>query len=138
MVKWSVIVALLPAALGLGASGAAGRCLSYEPAAVTLEGTVVSRTLPGPPNYRRIAQGDYPETVYFLELKEPVCVSGDPSSRSNRRSESGIAEMQLFARDLDLSRFLDKEVRASGSLVRAHMPYHRTPVVLTVSRVRGT
>jgi hypothetical protein len=122
--------------LGLGVADSAARCLTYEPARVTLVGVLTSRTLPGPPNYRSIAQGDYPETVFFLELNEPICVSGDPSSRRNRSSHSRVTEVQLLIPDVPPRRFVDKQVRASGSLFGAHMSYHRTPVLLTVVELR--
>jgi hypothetical protein len=100
-------------------------------------GIVTSRTVPGPPNYNSIAAGDYPETLFVLRLNEPICVSGDPSSRRNRESHSRVAEVQLLTRDVDPRRFLNKQVRASGSLFSAHMGYHRTPVVLAVVKLRA-
>ena len=124
-------------ALGLGVGDSAARCLSYEPAQVTLVGILTSRTLPGPPNYRSIAQGDYPETVFVLKLDEPICVSGDPSRRLNRKSHSRVTEVQLLIRDIDPRRFLGKQVRASGSFFGAHMGQHRTPVVLSVVKLRA-
>jgi hypothetical protein len=123
--------------LGLGVADSAARCLSYEPAEVALVGILTSRTLPGPPNYHSIAHGDNPENVLFLRLNEPICVSGDPSSRLNRKTHSRVTEVQLIIRDVDPRRFLNKQVRVSGSLFNAHMPYHRTPVVLSVVKLRG-
>jgi hypothetical protein len=123
--------------LSVAVADSASRCLSYEPAEVTLEGTVIARSLPGPPNYQNIAHGDYPETVFFLKLNEPICVSGDPSSRLNHETHSRITEVQLFTRDLDLRRFVNMQVRASGSFFGAHMAYHRTPVVLAVVKLRA-
>ena len=49
-------------------------CLSYEPSVVTLSGTLVRKTFPGPPNYDSVKKGDKPETVWFLDLREDVCV----------------------------------------------------------------
>ena len=123
--------------LGLGVGDSAARCLSYEPAQVTLVGILTSRSLPGPPNYRSIAHGDYPETVLILELNEPICVSGDPSSGSNRKSHSRITEVQLLTRGIDPRRFIGKQVHASGSFFGAHMGQHRTPVVLSVVKLRA-
>jgi len=123
--------------LVLGAADSEARCLSYEPAQVVLVGTLTARTLPGPPNYHSIASGDYPETVFVLKLDEPICVSGDPSSRLNRNGHSRITEVQLLTRGVDLKRFVNRQVRASGSLFGAHMGSHRTPVVLTVVGLRA-
>ena len=123
--------------LGLGIADSGARCLRYEPAQVTLVGTLTSRILPGPPNYQSVGRGDYPETVFILKLDEPICVSGDPLSRSNSKSHSRITEVQLATRALDLRRFLRQQVRASGRLFNAHMRQHRTPVVLSVVSLRA-
>jgi len=123
--------------LALGTADSQARCLRYEPTRVVLVGTLVARTLPGPPNYSSIASGDYPETVFILKLDEPICVSGDPSSRLNRNGHSNVTEVQLLTRDVNLRRFLNKQVRASGSLFSAYMDSHRTPVVLTVAGLRA-
>lgn len=129
---------VLGMALGafLAAAPARAQCLRYEPHPATLVGTVVARRLPGPPGYRDVARGDYPETVYFLELDEPVCVTGDRSSRTNRKSHADVGEVQISADGPDLRRYRGKKVRATGGLFGAHMPYHRTPVVFDVKTVR--
>ena len=134
----SAVVALASfLALALGVADSQARCLTYEPTRVVLVGTLVARTLPGPPNYHSIASGDYPETVFILKLDEPICVSGDPSSRLNRNGHSNVTEVQLLTRDLNLRRFRNKQVRATGSLFSKHMEGHRTPVVLTVVGLRA-
>ncbi len=38
------------------------QCLSYEPNIVTLSGTLVRKTFPGPPNYESVKKGDKPES----------------------------------------------------------------------------
>lgn len=123
--------------LGFGATDSGARCLSYEPAQVTLVGTLTSRTFPGPPNYHSIARGDHPETVFILTLDEPICVSGDPLSRLNSKSHSQVTEVQLVTRDVNPKRFLHKKIRATGSFFGAHTGHHRTPIVLTVVKLRA-
>jgi len=128
---------MLVLSLLLLASPAAARCLSYEPAVVTLAGEVRSRTVPGPPGYANIARGDIPETIYVLALAEPVCVSADPSSKLNAKSAADVREVQLSVAK-DKVRFLvGKQVHATGSLFHAHTGHHRTPVVLRVSKLSG-
>ena len=123
--------------LGVGITDSAARCLPYEPAQVTLVGTLTSRIFPGPPNYRSIALGDQPETIFILTLDEPICVSGDPASRLNSKSHFRVTEVQLVTRGLDPRRLLNKRVRASGGFFSAHTGHHRTPIVLTVVRLRA-
>ncbi len=120
-----------------GAALAGGRCLSYEPAQVTLEGELTSRTVAGPPDYRSIARGDQPETVVILVLDAPICVRGDPSSRSNARTHTQITEVQLVVEGSRWRLLRGKRVKATGSLFAGNSRHHRTPVVLTVRGVRA-
>ena len=123
--------------LGLDASSAPARCLSYEPARVTLEGTIRSRTLPGPPNYVSIARGDHPEVIFVLVLDAPICVSGNPSSRTNSKSHARVTEVQLVDSEANPRRFLEKRVRVSGSFFGAQSRHHRTPIVLNITGIRA-
>jgi hypothetical protein len=52
-------------------------CVSYEPSHVTLQGTLVRKTFPGPPNYESVKNGDKPQTSWILELQENICVDED-------------------------------------------------------------
>lgn len=125
-------VALLPLLLPAVVSA---RCLSYGPSQVTVVGTLDSRTLPGAPNYVSVARGDYPETVLILRLEKAACVTGDPTSQMNRKSHSGLSEIQLSVAADKVRSLVGKKVRASGTLFGAHSGHHRTPVVLQVSRI---
>ncbi len=130
-----VTTAILGASLGGASAGA--RCLAYEPAQVTLTGELTSRVVPGPPDYRSIARGDHPETVVILVLDAPVCVRGDPSSRSNSQGHAQVAEVQLVVRGSAWRALRGKRVRVSGSLFAGNSGHHRTPVVLTVRGLRA-
>lgn len=116
-------------------SPAAARCLRYEPTTVTLSGELISRTVPGPPNYANIARGDFPETIFILQLAEPICVSPDPSSRQNSEGHAGVAEVQLSVAPVKARAWVGRRVRASGNLFSAHTDHHRTPVLLRVAKL---
>lgn len=136
MLRHLALGAWVLALLGLAAPAHA-KCLRYEPHKVSLTGEVVARRMPGPPNYRNVARGDYPETVHFLELAEPFCVIGDRGSRTNKKTRFDVSEVQLAGDDA-LGRHVGDAVRARGTLFGAHMPYHRTDVVLRVEAIRPT
>lgn len=68
--------------------------LRYEPAVVTLAGTLSSRTYAGPPNYEDIRAGDRPETYWILQLENPVNVLVDENAELDR-SELDVCEVQL-------------------------------------------
>jgi hypothetical protein len=119
------------------ASSASARCLRYEPAQVSLVGELVAKAVPGPPNYTSVARGDLPETVHLLVLETPICVTGDRASQQNSRGETGVAEVQLVAKQGRLRSLVGKRVRATGTLSSAQSGHHRTPVLLTVKAIRA-
>jgi len=112
------------------------RCLGYEPAVVTLKGSLSTRVVPGPPGYVSAAQGDMPETIVMLKLDDVICVLSDGSSYYNIRSHAKVGEVQLEVPVVDAKRLEGKRVRATGSLFGAHTGHHRTPVVLRVAGLR--
>ena len=120
----------------LGPGTASARCLRFEPATVTLTGTLSERVMPGPPNYYHIARGDIPEKVLFLELDEPICVTGDPMLLRNTNTIAGIEEVQVRIDRSWRRSLIGKRTRATGSLFTAHSLAHRTPVVLTAIGMR--
>lgn len=123
--------------LALLAPGSAfARCLKYEPAVVTLKGTLSTKVVPGPPGYVSAAKGDLPETIILLKLVDEICVLSDGSSYYNVRSHTRVGEVQLELPLLEAKKFEGKQVRATGSLYGAHTGHHRTPVVLRVEGVR--
>ena len=44
----------------------------YQPTPVTLSGSIITLTFPGPPNYESIKQGDKPEKGAYLILSSPI------------------------------------------------------------------
>src|SRR5271169_3126831 len=52
-------------------------CLSYESSVVTLNGTIIRKTFPGPPNYESVRRGDKPEVYWLIVLSRPICVDKD-------------------------------------------------------------
>jgi hypothetical protein len=122
--------------LWIGADAGA-RCLSYEPIQVSLDGTLVTRSLPGPPGYVNIARGDHPETIVILVLDQPICVKADSTSISNTKAHSQVTEVQLVMGTAAYRTLVDKRVRATGTLFSARSRHHRTPVVMTVMTKRA-
>lgn len=55
-------------------------CLQYAPAKVTLSGKLERLTFPGRPNYESVAEGDEPETGFYLELPHAICTTGDKAT----------------------------------------------------------
>ena len=114
---------------------ARSECLSYEPSVVTLSGTLVRKTFPGPPNFESVKKGDKPETGWFLDLPQSVCVDEDKVEPDLNPKQSGIHEIQLVLQPEQYAQhksLLGKRVTATGTLFGEHTAHHHTPVLLTV------
>jgi hypothetical protein len=110
-------------------------CLSYEPSVVTLSGTLVRKTFPGPPNYESVKKGDRPETSWFLDLPESVCVNESKTEPDLNPKQSGIHEIQLVLKPEQYQQhkgMVGMKVLATGTLFGEHTGHHHTPVLLTV------
>lgn len=110
-------------------------CLSYEPAVVTLSGTLVRKTFPGPPNYESVKKGEKPATSWFLDLAESVCVNASKTEPDLDPKQSGIHEIQLVLQPEQYPQhkgMVGRTVLATGTLLGEHTGHHHTPVLLTV------
>jgi hypothetical protein len=131
------ILAMLPT-LSFGQVELAG-CKSYEPAVVSLHGTLIRKTLAGPPNYADIRHGDRAETFLFLNLDRPICVDEDKSEPDLNPKQTNIRRVQLVlfgtgAYD-KYKALVGKRVVAAGTLFGWHTGHHHTPVLLTVNNI---
>jgi uncharacterized protein DUF4431 len=111
-------------------------CKAYEPALVSLHGTLVRETLAGPPNYRDIHKGDDPETIWLLKLEPPICVDEDKAQPDLNPSQRNVRKVQLVLDKEHGERangLRGKRVVATGTLFGAHTGHHHTPVLLTVT-----
>ncbi len=111
-------------------------CKSYEPASVSLHGTLLRRNFAGPPNYEDIHKGDKVETFWLLKLDSPICVVQDRANPDLNPSQTNVRKVQLVLNKDDserLNALLGKRVIATGTLFGAHTGHHHTPVLLTVT-----
>ena len=111
-------------------------CLSYEPDTVRIAGTLRQITYPGRPNYESIANGDEPETGYYLVLAKEVCTKGDSSS-SDAYPVSHVDTVQLVLDSAGYVRLrpsLGTTTTLSGTLFAAQTGHHHAPILLQVSR----
>jgi len=114
-------------------------CLNYEPDLVSLNGKIIRKTFPGPPNYEDIKTGDEPETYWILIVTRPFCVNAitDDSIYS---SESGIKEVQLvfMAASAEYKKYknlVGKNVIVRGQLFPMQTGHHHTNVLITVKDI---
>ena len=72
---------------------ATASCLSYEPAVVTVQGKLVRKTFPGPPNYKDIRTGDEVETNWYLALDSPICVNEDTAEPNLNPAKNYVRQL---------------------------------------------
>ena len=115
-------------------------CLPYEPAEVTLTGSVSIKTFPGPPNYTSIKEGDKPEQAWILRLAKPICVKADKQDEVNLAVDH-VSLIQLVLRDKQFSqvRTLNKRgpVTLTGTLFHSITAHHHAKVLMWVTDIRG-
>jgi hypothetical protein len=112
------------------------RCLSYEPAVVSLNGTLVRKTFPGPPNYESTQNGDKPETAWFLDLQFPICVDEDKLEPGLNQAQDSVRKIQLILQRDQYQRYkrlIGMKVFATGTLSQEITAHHHAPLLLTVS-----
>jgi len=117
-------------------------CLHYGPSAVTLEGTLIRRPYPGPPNYEGARQGDQPDTALILSIPKPICVAPDSASdEGDKQLESGVRELQLAIGTDSLWAQLraahSSRLRVTGELFHSITGHHRTRVLIWVIQIRA-
>ena len=116
-------------------------CLPYEPAVVTLEGTVTMGAFPGRPNYADTLHGDEIERPFILQLDRAICVEPDSSSRLYNDPRGGVRQVQLAVVGdslvLRLRRLVGRRIVVTGQLFSAETGHHHTPVLDLVRELRG-
>ena len=94
-------------------------CKSYEPASVSLHGTLLRSTFAGPPNYEDIRKGDKVETSWLLKLDSPICVVRDRANPDLNPSQKNVRKVQLVLNKNESERadaLLGKRIVATGTL----------------------
>jgi len=113
--------------------------VKYEPAVVTLTGTLSSHVFPGPPNYESIKRGDQKERAIILTIASPICVNGGDDAVDE--PEYNIRDLQLvITKPADwktVERRLGKRVSVVGTLFHAHTGHHRTKVLIDVTNIQS-
>jgi uncharacterized protein DUF4431 len=135
------IVALSSTLSGAPQENQRTACLRYEPTVVTLRGTLVRKTFPGPPGYESIAQGDRPETYWILHLSQPLCVEQDKEEprlnpeQKNIRAVQLVVDPNLYEKQKGL---IGKAVIVTGTLFGSHTGHHHTAVLLNVRAIASS
>lgn len=99
-----------------------------EGSEVTLTGTLLRITFPGPPNFESVEQGDEAEVYWVLQADTPLCRDEDAGWGDKAQMQLVVqAEMYKTHRSL-----IGHRVRVTGSLLFAETGHHHTPLMIGV------
>ena len=141
--KWMCFIRLLVLLLFFISpiSLAKNQTVYFEPQIVELSGTIAVLTLPGPPNYLSIKNGDAAETGGYLVLGAPVDVKLVPNIQMNNDElEHNISIIQLVLQNNDDWKKMENgnHVHINGTLFHAISAHHHTRVLLDVKKIQVT
>src|SRR3954468_115386 len=120
-ILFATVISTFCAGVAIAETGSA--CLAYEPATVTLTGTLRRHTFPGPPNYEDTRSGDRAEAGYYLHLSAPVCTLPG----NDFEALAGVRLVQLVldgAGYRNLRPQLGKAVALTGTLFAVSLRWH--------------
>lgn len=126
-VRAFVTAALITVARPLSAAP----CVPYEPAVVTLSGTLVVQQAYGAPNYGGTPAQDTVERYYALQLDRPICVD---TGHDTDVPEADVRVLQLVMGMLP-SAPAGAHASVTGTLFHGISGHHHTPVLLSVRTI---
>ncbi|AMX17788.1 hypothetical protein IEC338SC_0612 [Acinetobacter pittii] len=106
-------------------------CVS-EGQKLTLSGTLLRITYPGPPNYESVADGDEPETYWVLQPNKKINCAIDAPNFDNH------TKMQLVMMGneyRDYASLVGKNVTINGELMYSISGHHHTSLLIIVKRI---
>lgn len=126
----ALLLALM--AVAIPACADAGQALQFEPAVVTVSGTVAK------------GKHEHPNGSWFdvliLKLAEPASIKGDGVKDSMNVDEKNIIEIQVSSTDGALLKRLGalngRSVTVSGTLFHSHTAWHVRELVMMVTAVQ--
>ena len=137
MLARAAFVGLLGLASLISPNAAMGaHCFKYEPALVTISGTISVREDYGPPNYGEDPAHDSRESHLYIALDNPLCVDAGDESGPNAEAESNVKSMEMVYFKPFQNRWLGRQVLVEGTLFHAFSGHHHTPVLIRVKTAR--
>ncbi len=119
---------------GVTAGAQQPACLSYEPQPVSIVGRLDLRLFPGPPHFKSVEAGDFPDPVWMLTPKSPVCLDAIPGDTWSI-AQSRIEAIQIQARVAMSPDMNGRTVHVEGTLYRPRTGHARTAIVMRATSV---
>jgi hypothetical protein len=115
-------------------------CLDYEPALVTIKGSVSLKPAYGPPGFGEDPKHDAREDYLALTLDAAVCMKASPEPDTDNVAEAEIKAMQLVFHDgktfKQAKQWIGKRISVTGGLYHMFTGHHHTTVLLKVNVIR--
>ena len=105
---------------------------------VSVDGHIVWRVFPGPPEYENIAKGDRPDTYWLLVADHPVKNTAHTEFAQPVPAE-GVSELQLLLNGDQYDQYtplVGKHVEVRGVCFWAQVGGHYTPLLIDVKNIR--
>lgn len=113
----------------------AAPCLEYE--IVSLPGTLVRQTYPGPPDYESVTKGDEPQVIWVLLLARRICVVDSNPRYPKEYNEKEVQLVPGADQYVQYRNLLGEKVIATGKLLHGGARYQKR-LVLTASEIKRT
>jgi Domain of unknown function (DUF4431) len=117
----------------------ARECLDYEPAMITIQGTVSLKSAYGPPGFGEDPKHDAREDYLALTLDAPVCMKASSEPHTDDVSETQIKATQLVFRNGEAfkqtKQWIGKRMSVIGSLFHGITGHHHTTVLLKMKEI---
>jgi hypothetical protein len=139
--KISIFRALVAIGVAFPVSSAvsAGACLEYEPAVVTIQGSVSLKPAYGPPGFGEDPKRDAREDYLALTFDTPACMAASSKPDAEDVAETDIKTMQLVFPNGDAfqlaKQWIGKQISVTGSLYHGFTGHHHTTVLLKVNEI---
>ena len=111
------------------------KCERLESTDVTLCGTVTTQVRLGAPGYGETPRRDRKGTIIVLHTELPLILCDDSTGDMGSGKFRNLRDVQLTGRVAGLQSRVPTTVVVRGTLLRAELPWHYTPVVLRVEEL---
>lgn len=132
----ALICAVTLSSASQAAEAADPSCVEYEPAVVTLSGTITRHLEYGPPNYGEDPAHDDKGFYWFLDLDQPICVNGKDEDSPDDEGEAGVRRLQIvYMNGYPKGRgWIGHRVSITGTLFHAATLHDYTEVLITAAK----
>lgn len=111
-------------------------CLPYGPDTVTITGRLEQAMFYGPPNFGEEPETDEEQWHFYVVPDSPLCTRPGADAYEEPQRDVRLVQMVLDSAGYARSRpYLNRRVRATGTLSGQHTGHHHAPILLQVHEI---